>query len=90
MSARVCQEGKRTVEVKVWQAATGIGARDGGRGEEMREVVAGVKGEEVDGVRSALRDVLIVSSMAERERRKKSRKARSLKQNAGLSVGGGG
>ena len=64
--------------------------REGGRGDEMPDVVLGVKGEVVEGVRSAFREVLIVSSMAERERRRKSRRARSLKQKVGVRVVGGG
>ena len=68
-----------------------MGVRDGGRGEEMVEVVVAVRGVLVEGVRRALREVPIVSSMAERERRRKSRRARSLKQKAGVSgVGGEG
>ena len=72
--------------MKVWHEVEGIGVRDGGRGDEMRDVVVAVKGEVVDGVRRALREVLIVSSMAERERRRKSRRARSLKQNVEVRV----
>ena len=48
------------------------------------------QGEVLEGVRRALREVLIVSSMAERERRRKSARARSLKQNAGVRGDGGG
>jgi hypothetical protein len=64
-----------------------MGVRDGGR---MLDVLVGVKGELVEGVRRALREVLMVSSMAERERRRKSRKARWLKQKVGVRGVGGG
>jgi ribosomal protein L20 len=77
MSDRVCQDGKSTVDVKVRHEDGGIGVREEGR-EEMLDVVAGMKGEVVEGVRSALREVLMVSSMAERDRRRKSRRVRSL------------
>ena len=90
MSDRVCQVGKRTEWVKARHEAVGRGVRDGGRGEEMRDVVVGVKGEVVDGVSKALSDVDIVSSMAERESRRKSRRARSLKQKVGVRAVGGG
>jgi hypothetical protein len=91
MSERVCQVGKRTECVKARHEAGGSGVRDGGRGEEMRDVVVAVKGEVDDGVSRALSEVDIVSSMAERESRRKSRRARSLKQKLGVrAVGGGG
>ena len=90
MSLRVCQVGKRTECVKVWQEFDGMGVLEGGRGEEMLDVVLGVNGEVDEGVRRALREVLMVSSMAERERRRKSRRARSLKQKDGVSTEGGG
>jgi hypothetical protein len=56
----------------------------------MRDVAVGVKGEVVDGVNRALSEVDMVSSMAERENRRKSRTARSLKQKVGVRVAGGG
>ena len=86
-SLRVCHDGKRTECVKAWHEIGGMGV---GRGEEMLEVEVGVKGEVLEGVRRALREVLIVSSMVERERRRKSARARSLKQNAGVRGEGGG
>jgi hypothetical protein len=86
-SLRVCHDGKRTECRKVWHEIGGMGVR---WGEEMLEVEVGVKGEVLEGVRRALREVLIVSSMAERERRRKSARARSLKQNAGVRGEGGG
>lgn len=91
MSERVCQVGKRTECVKARHEAGGSGVRDGGRGEEMRDVVVAVKGEVDDGVSRALSEVDIVSSMAERESRRKSRRPRSLKQKLSvMAVGGGG
>jgi hypothetical protein len=80
-SLRVCHDGKRTECVKVWHEIWGIGVR---RGEEMLVVEVGVKGDVLEGVRRALREVLIVSSIADRERRRKSARVRSLKQNAGV------
>jgi hypothetical protein len=67
--------------VKVWHEIWGIGVR---RDEEMLVVEVGVKGDVLEGVRRALREVPIVSSVADRERRRKSARARSLKQNAGV------
>ena len=55
----------------------------------MEPVDEGVKGELVAGVRSAFKDVDNVSSIEARERRRKSRRARSLKQYWGVSPGGG-
>jgi len=86
-SLRVCHDGKRTDSVKAWHEIGGMGVRRGG---EMLEVEVGVNGEVLEGVRRALREVLIVSSMAERERRRKSARARSLKQNAGVRGEGRG
>lgn len=89
-SDRFCQVGKSTPSINMLHEAVGRGVCDGGRGEEMRDVVDGVKGEVMDGVRRALREVDMVSSMAERERRRKSRRARSWKQKVGeRGVGGG-
>jgi hypothetical protein len=73
--------------VKVWHDVGGMGLP---RAEEILEVEVGVKGEVLEGVRRAFREVLIVSSIAERERRRKSARARSLKQNAGVRGVGGG
>lgn len=77
------------MDVKAVAEVRGIGVRVEGRGEEMIVVEEGEKGVVVEGVRRALRDVEMVSSMVERERRRKSRRARSWKQNWGVRVGGG-
>ena len=50
----------------------------------MLVVEVGVNGDVLEGVRRALREMLIVSSIADRERRRKSARARSLKQNVGV------
>ena len=89
MSERDCQDGKRTLLANWSQDEDGMGVLVLGRGEEIEDVEDGEKGELVDGVRRALRWVEIVSSIEARERRRKSRSARSLKQNCGVSEGGG-
>ena len=54
-------------------------------------VESGRKGDEVEGVSRALRWVEMVSSMLEREMRRKSRRRRGWKQNWGVNgVGTGG
>ena len=67
----------------------GIGVRVLGRGEEMADVEAGENGELVEGVRRAFKCVEMVSSIDERDNRRKSLSARSLKQNCGVKEGGG-
>jgi hypothetical protein len=80
---RACQEGKRTVEVNCAQDMGGMDSR--GRG-CLVEVEVGSK-PRWEGVRRALRLVEIESSIWERERRRKSRRKRVLKQKVGVSVG---
>ena len=72
-----------------WHASEGMGCRVPRGLLGMEPVDEGVKGELVAGVRRALSDVESVSSIEDRESRRKSRRARSLKQNWGVSPGGG-
>lgn len=80
---RACQEGKRTVDVNCAQDMGGMDSR--GRGCRV-EVEVGSK-PRWEGVRRALRLVEIESSIWERERRRKSRRKRVLKQKVGVRVG---
>ena len=62
----------------------GRAEREGGGDGRFWETVRGEKGRVVLGVEREFRCVEIVSSRDERERRRKSRRARSLKQNCGV------
>ena len=88
---RDCQDGKSTESKKVCDIECGIGwrVREEGREGLRTDVEAGSKGDVLDGVSKALRLVEMLSSMAARERRRKSRSTRVLKQNCGVSGGGG-
>lgn len=84
-SLRACQLGNRTASVKVLQDICGMGSRPLRLGWRV-EVEEGSK-PRCAGVRRALRLVEMESSIWERERRRKSRRKRVLKQKMGVSVG---
>lgn len=66
----------------------GARVKDDGRDGLRIEVEAGSNGEVDEGVSSALRLVEMLSSMLARDRRRKSRTTRVLKQNCGVSCDG--
>jgi hypothetical protein len=69
-SERACQEENRTRDLKDWQEEEGIRLGVGVRGKGVL-VEVGSKGA-VEGVRSAFRFWVMLSSIEERERRRKS------------------
>lgn len=87
---RDCQDGKRTEFKKAVDVLFGMGARvrEEGRDGLRTDVEEGSKGCVLDGVSRALRFVEMLSSILARERRRKSRSTRVLKQNWGVSCDG--
>jgi hypothetical protein len=84
-SLRVFQLGNNTPSINLVLVSRGIGCRERLLGKLERgfriDVLEGSKGVVVLGVRRAFRFVDILSSMEARERRRKSRSRRVLKQN---------